>query len=67
MVASVSQFAQLLGTKDVAAILGWSTAKVKRHARSGDLPYAHKMEGDTGAYLFDRAVVEAFANEETAA
>lgn len=56
-----------MGTRDVAAILGWSTAKVKRHAKSGELPYAHKMLGETGAYLFDRVVIETIAATETAA
>lgn len=57
--------ADLVGTTDAAAILGWSLAKTKRWARSGDLPCAVKMPGETGAYLFHRAVVEMIAKRQT--
>lgn len=58
----------LAGVTEAAAILGWSRAKVKRAAISGELPHAMKMPGETGAYLFHRAVVEMVAKRtETAA
>jgi hypothetical protein len=63
----VSQSDQLIGSADTAAILGWSLAKVKRAAKSGDLPVALKLPSETGAYLFDRAAIEALAEAETAA
>jgi hypothetical protein len=52
----------LVGTKDAAKILGVSTRTVKRLAFRGDelVPIA-KMPGDTGAYVFHRAAVEAVA------
>jgi excisionase family DNA binding protein len=56
----MSQSAQLLSTKEVAVILGKSKATVKRLALTGKLPHAAKVPGDTGAYLFDKAAVEAF-------
>jgi hypothetical protein len=62
----VSQ-SDLVGTKDAADILGWSLAKVKRAAKSGALPHAYKMWGDTGAYLFHRTVVEMIAKRSDTA
>jgi len=64
--APVSQ-SDLIGTADAATILGWSRAKVKRAAKAGELPHAVKMPGDTGAYLFHRAVIEMKAKAGTAA
>lgn len=51
---------RLVSTKEAAVILGWSVAKVKREARLGRLPFAHKGEGTAG-YLFDRRKIEALA------
>lgn len=48
----------LVGTVEAAEILGVSLATIKRLASKGDLPHVVKMRGGTGAYLFDRAVVE---------
>lgn len=61
-VADVSQ-SDLIGTGDAATILGWSRAKVKRAAKTGELPHAVKMPGDTGAYLFHRAVIETYVTK----
>ena len=56
----MSQNAQTyLTTKQVAERLGKSIATVKRMAADGRLPYAVKVPGDTGAYLFDPADIEA--------
>ena len=57
---------ELLGVREAAALLGVSTATVKRAAQRGALPPAHKMAGDTGAYLFTREAVEAYAQERAA-
>lgn len=58
----------LVGVTEVASALGWSRAKVKRAAKAGELPHAVKMPGDTGAYLFHRAVITMIAKRpETAA
>lgn len=58
IVAAVSQSANIIGTSDAARILGWSIAKVKREAKDGRLPFEAKLPGETGAYLFHRAVIE---------
>ena len=57
----------LVGTVEAAAILGCSVPTLKRKARTGELPHALKMEGRTGAYLFERSVVEAHRDETAAA
>lgn len=54
----------LIGTAEAADLLGWSTAKVKRNAKSGTLRHALKMPGDTGAYLFERAYIEGRADAQ---
>lgn len=51
----------LIGTAAVADLLGWSRTKVKREAQAGRLPYEHKVDGQTGAYLFNRTVIEVIA------
>lgn len=56
----------LIGTADAAAILQRSQRTVKRLAKSGKLEPAVKMTGDTGAYLFERSTVEAFAKQAAA-
>lgn len=55
-----------LTTAQVADLTGWSVTSINRWALSGDLP-ARKLPGRTGAYLFDRAVVESFRRQRTAA
>ena len=57
---------ELVGVTEVAAILGKSRATIKRWALHGTLPPVIKMPGETGAYLFDRAVVEALAEDAAA-
>jgi excisionase family DNA binding protein len=49
----------LIGTAEAAELLGVSLPTIKRKAQNGLLPVAHKMPGETGAYLFHRADVEA--------
>jgi hypothetical protein len=56
----------LIGSREAAEILGWSLAKVKREALNGALPVALKMDGGTGAYLFDRGAITALAEGVTA-
>lgn len=51
----------LVGTTEAAEILGWPVRKVKRHTLAGHIPYIRKLPGRTGAYLFDRAVIETIA------
>jgi hypothetical protein len=63
----MSQLAQTITTEEVARMLGRSKAYVKRHASSGVLPTVGKIDSPTGAYLFDRATIEAIAAERGAA
>ena len=50
---------ELLTSPQAGAILGKSARTVQRMADAGDLPYAHKLPGPNGAYLFRRSEVEA--------
>lgn len=56
----MSQPANLLSTKEVADILNYSIATVKRLALRGELPPAFKVPGKTGAYLFAPEAVERY-------
>lgn len=51
----------LVGTAVAARLLGWSITKTKREAQAGRLPHAMKVRGQTGAYLFDQAMIETIA------
>jgi excisionase family DNA binding protein len=67
-VADVSQSdTSLIGTTEAAELLGWSRAKVKREAASGRLPFAQKMPGGTGAYLFHRSILEVVNRQKVSA
>jgi excisionase family DNA binding protein len=48
---------QLLSSLQVAELLNKSVRTIQRMAESGELP-AIKMDGQTGAYVFDLADVE---------
>lgn len=54
---------ELISSPEVAKRLGCSLATVARLARSGKLPFAHKVPGKRGAYLFDPDVIDQFARE----
>jgi len=56
----------LIGTVEAAELIGRSVPHMKRLAASGRVPPALKMPGRTGAYLFDRAVVEAYRDQAEA-
>lgn len=51
----------LITTAQAAAILGVHVGTVSRMVASGRLSPALKVPGKTGAFLFDRATVEALA------
>ncbi len=55
---------ELLGVNEAAKIVGVSDRTIKRLAKSGVLPHAHKMPGQTGAYLFRRRDVEKLAKSK---
>lgn len=50
---------ETITTAEAAQILGKSVATVNRLVALGRLTPARKLPGKTGAYLFDRAAVEA--------
>ena len=49
----------LIGSKEACLILDKNRSTLVRWVRDGVLTPVHKLEGDNGAYLFDRADVEA--------
>lgn len=53
--------AQLISVSEVSRILDRPTRTVKEQAKRGVLPTVGKLPGLTGAYLFDRAAIEALA------
>ena len=57
---------ELMGVTEAAQLLGVSKATVKRAALAGTLITAHKLPGFSGAYLFTREAVEAYAQERAA-
>ena len=57
----------LLGVTEAAEHLGCSVATVKRLVRAGNLAPAHKLPGQTGAYLFRLRDVERIAQKRRAA
>ena len=60
---AVNQTRRLLSAAQVAGMLGKSTRTIQRMARNGDLP-AEQMPGQTGAYLFDAAVIDFLARQQ---
>lgn len=57
---------KLIGTDEVARLLGVGRATVHRWAESGQLHQVGEV-GKRGTRVFDRAEVEALASKETAA
>lgn len=57
---------ELLGTSEVAEILGISRSTVNRRAALGTLPVAMKLPGPLGVNLFDRADIEAMKEAKSA-
>lgn len=53
----------LVGTAEAAKMLGRSPRYIQRLAEKGKLPVAVKMPGQSGAYLFDRALVATLAQK----
>jgi len=52
-----------LSSKQVAKRLRVSVRTVQRRAEDGEIP-ALKMDGETGAYLFDPRTIEALAHSD---
>lgn len=58
---------ELIGAQTAAEILSLSVAQVNRLAADGQLPTATKLPGRTGAYVFTREAVTAYAAKRNAA
>ena len=55
----------LINATEAGNILGYSARTVKRMANAGQLPYAAKLPGTTGAFVFDRSAIVARAANRT--
>jgi predicted site-specific integrase-resolvase len=55
----------LIGSGEVAEMLGIDRRQVTRLVRAGRLVPVSKLPGHTGAYVFPRAAIEALLREET--
>lgn len=49
---------EIIGAAEAAEILGENVRSVQRKAKAGEYP-AQKLDGTRGAYVFNRAEVEA--------
>lgn len=65
--AIILSMADLLTTAETAEVLGVSKSTVIYRVRIGELRYAHKSPGETGAYLFDRQYIDQVKATETTA
>jgi len=54
---------RLITAAELAADLDMSVRTINRRAQAGDLPYAYKMPGVRGAYLFDPGTVALWARQ----
>lgn len=63
MVADVKQTGRFLSAAQVAEILKVSARTVRRMAADGRLPFVDKLDGETGSYVFDPAVVAIWARQ----
>lgn len=57
----------LVGSTEAARIAGTTERSIQRWASTGLLTPAAKLPGRTGAYLFERADVEALSRKQVAA
>lgn len=57
----------VIGIATTAKILGQSPRTTTRQAEAGDIPVYGRLEGDSGAYLFDRAEIIRIRDERIAA
>lgn len=57
---------KLLTAAQVAQRFGEDRTTVLQRVRDGKLPFAQRLPGRTGAYLFDAAVVDRIASEMAA-
>ena len=57
---------ELIISSQVGLILGKSPRTIARLAEQGEIPYASKLPGPNGAYLFRRGDIEALAAKRDA-
>ena len=62
----MSKVAAVLSARSVAERLGIDRRRVLRMVQSGVLKPVQKLPGETGAYLFDPADVDALAAQRSA-
>lgn len=67
MLAHMTTPDELIISSQVGVILGKSPRTVARLAEQGDIPYASKLPGPNGAYLFRRSDIEKLAAERAEA
>lgn len=60
----MTEVRRLLSAAQVARMLGKGIRTIHRMAEDGRLPYVSKLEGETGAYVFDADVIEHLARQE---
>ncbi len=53
----------LIGTTEAAEVIGIERSTISRWVKDGALNPAHRMTGQTGAFLFHRSEVERVAAE----
>jgi excisionase family DNA binding protein len=63
-VSMASMQQALMTATEVAAMLGTSSSTVRRRTESGELPSAQKLPGPNGNFLYDRAVVEKYRDDQ---
>lgn len=61
MFAHMHSSAPLIGSAQAAKMIGVDRATFNRWVKAGTVPVAVEMEGETGARLFDRVIIEEMA------
>lgn len=56
----------LIGSAEAAQLLGMSSTTFNRRVLAGYIPAVQKLPGSKGAWVFDRAQIEAIAAKEGA-
>jgi excisionase family DNA binding protein len=67
MLANMQPDKPLIGAAEAAEMLGVSKDTLVRMVARGDVPMVQKLDGQKGAYIFERAEIERLANEQAAA
>lgn len=62
----MTETGEIIGSAEAAEILGVDRRTLTRMVADGRIEPATKLPARTGAYLFDRAAIEALANADAA-